>query len=266
MTIERRQLLGASLRWMLLCVLLLTSVSASFSRAEAQSAPQGNSVQLDDDVQWPKYREVIFNLSPVLKEVFATDPGIDSEMRAALLPLIKEMIQTPGDTQLRDRVNKTYVDILQKRVTERAMYGASEAINLWGATRLPLYRALAAVSPESCGEYVTIGFTNVNSALVGSLFAAAQQAQLDAFKSSDPLRYALPSRQEVDAAYEQAKKLLQPPFDDNDAIAFRSLEKYTPAEACKLATRFVLGVEQLPAATRAVIYRHWLSESAPRKK
>ncbi|WP_295144974.1 hypothetical protein [uncultured Reyranella sp.] len=209
-----------------------------------------------DDYAWSRARSAIFSKFPVLADVFALDPSMEADFKTALLPLMRQA----DKTNTTEAVTAATASIYKKRVFPIAARGTDDAINAWGANTVPLLKAIAAISPDACGDYAMTGVNRYSpNPKVDTILTDVNRTLVVAYKTSNP-RTNLPTAAEMEPIYAELRKRAQPPFSNADLVALDQLEKQPKSKQCELTTRIFAAVDRLPSTMRAAFYRSIMVE------
>lgn len=221
----------------------------------ARPAVQRLALQQTDDHAWSVTLDAMVARHPALKPVLALEPALAADLRVDLLPIVREHRSNPIDPVLLEAIAKAAESAYRTKVMPRAIQGSDEAIAAWGATTVPVLQAFKRGSDEACADYALTGANRASpSAAIDAALAARERAVAAAYASGDAASKP-PSGEELGAAYEQARGLAQPPFDDADMGAFRELKSQPKARQCDLMLRLFGAIDRLPLKSRAAIYR-----------
>lgn len=215
----------------------------------------------DDDYAWSMVRKVVIGQYPALMDVFALDPTIEAGLRTGLLPILREHQSNLKDPAMLDAAAKAIATVYRTKVTPLAMHGSDETVAAWGETTVPVLQAFKRVSDEACADYAMTGINRSSpNAAIDAALSSAQRAMVAAYKSSNEANK-LPSAEELGDAYEKARTLAQPPFDDADISSFRDLKNQPKARQCELMLRLFSAIGRLPLKEKAAIYRTIMANS-----
>lgn len=208
-----------------------------------------------DDYAWSVVRGRMVAQDPVLLDVFALDPAIETDLRKSLLPILREQRGGTNDPAMLQSVSKAAAATFRSKVMPVAQLGSDETVAAWGDGTVPTLQAFRSVSDEACADYAMTGVNRTSSNLrVDAALSARQRAMVAAYKSSNPANR-LPSGEELGAAYEHARTLVQPPFEEADMASFRDLKDQPKARQCELMLRLFTAIDRLPLGEKAAIYR-----------
>jgi len=229
------------------------AVGAGFAVARPQF--EMIAFERSDDYAWSIVRGRMIAQDPVLLDIFALDPAIETDLRKGLLPILREQRGGVNDPAMLQAVAKAAAATFRSKVMPVAQRGSDEAVAAWGDGTVPTLQAFRTVSDEACADYAITGVNRTSPNLrVDAALSARQRAMVAAYKSSDPANK-LPTAEELGAAYEQARTLARPPFEEADMAAFRDLKDQPRARQCDLMLRLFGAIERLPLKQKAAIYR-----------
>ncbi len=232
-------------------VALLVGTGFTVGRPEVEKFAFDRS----DDYAWSVVRGRMVTQDPVLLDVFALDPAIEADLRQGLLPILREQHGEMNDPAMLQAVSKAAAATFRGKIMPVAQLGSDDAVAAWGDRTVPTLQALRSVSDEACADYAMTGVNRTSPNLrVDAALSARQRAMIAAYKSSNPANK-LPSGEELGAAYEHARALATPPFEDADMAAFRDLRDQPKARQCELMLRLFTAIDRLPLAEKAAIYR-----------
>lgn len=208
-----------------------------------------------DDYAWSVVRGRMVAQDPVLLDVFALDPAIEDDLRKSLLPILREQHAGKNDPAILQTVAKAAAATFRGKVMPVAQLGSDEAVAAWGDGTVPTLQAFRSVSDEACADYAMTGVNRTSPNLrVDAALSARQRAMVAAYKSSNPANK-LPSDEQLGAAYEHARTLARPPFEEADMASFRDLRDQAKARQCELMLRLFTAIDRLPLREKAAIYR-----------
>lgn len=236
-----------------LCIAAALLVGIGFTVAR----PHFESFAFDrsDDYAWSVVRGRMVAQDPVLLDVFALDPAIEDDLRKGLLPILREQRGGTNYPAVLQAVAKAAAATFRSKVMPVAQRGSDEAVAAWGDGTVPTLQAFRSVSDEACADYAMTGVNRSSPNLrVDSALSARQRAMVAAYKSSNPANK-LPSDEELGVAYEHARTLARPPFEEADLASFRDLRDQPKARQCELMLRLFTAIDRLPLAEKAAIYR-----------
>lgn len=229
------------------------AVGAGFAVARPQF--ELFAFERSDDYAWSIVRGRMIAQDPVLLDVFALDPAIETDLRKGLLPILREQRGGMNDPAMLQAVAKAAATTFRSKVMPVAQRGSDDAVAAWGDGTVATLLAFRTVSDEACADYAMTGVNRTSPNLrVDAALSARQRAMVAAYKSSDPGNK-LPSGEELGAAYEHARTLAQPPFEEADMAAFRDLKDQPKARQCDLMLRLFGAIDRLPLREKAAIYR-----------
>lgn len=222
----------------------------------ARPALQKFMFEHSDDYAWSQTRSVLTSQFPVLVDVFALDATVEADFKTALLPILRHS----DKSNVTEAAAIASSSIYKKKVFPISVRGTDEAINAWGATTVPLLKAISAISPEACGDYAMTGANKYPSnPAVSAVLTDLNRALVAAYRTSNP-RTNLPTANEMEAVYEELRKRAQPPFSNSDLLALDKLEKQPKPKQCELTLRIFSAADRLPPAMRAAFYRSIMVE------
>lgn len=241
--------------WMRVLLGFAAALVAGGAFALARPHVQQIAFERDDDYAWSMIHKTMTGQYPALMDVFALDPTIEAGLRTGLLPILREHQSNLKDPAMLDAAMKAIMTVYRTKVTPVAQFGSDETVAAWGSTTVPVLQAFKRVSDEACGDYAMTGVnrSSPNAALDAAL-SSAQRAMVAAYKSSNEANK-LPLPEELGDAYEKARTLAQPPFDDADMSSFRDLKSQPKARQCDLMLRLFTAIDRLPLKEKAAIYR-----------
>lgn len=208
-----------------------------------------------DAYAWSVVRARLVAQDPVLLDVFALDPSIEAELSSGLLSVLRESRIGMDDPAILPAASKAAAAVYRAKVLPVAQRGSDEAVAAWGDGTAATLQAFRTVSDEACADYAMTGFNRTPPNLrVDAALSTRQRAMIAAYRSSDPGNK-LPSAEELGAAYEQARTLAKPPFEEADMAAFRDLKDQPKARQCDLMLRLFGAIDRLPLKQKAAIYR-----------
>ncbi|MCC8432323.1 hypothetical protein LJ725_25390 [Reyranella aquatilis] len=208
-----------------------------------------------DAYAWSVVRARLVAQDPVLLDVFALDPSIEAELSSGLLSVLRESRIGMDDPAILPAASKAAAAVYRAKVLPVAQRGSDEAVAAWGDGTAATLQAFRTVSDEACADYAMTGVNRTPPNLrVDAALSARQRAMVAAYRSSNP-GSKLPSAEELGAAYEQARTLAEPPFEEADMAAFRDLKDQPKARQCDLMLRLFGAIDRLPLKQKAAIYR-----------
>ncbi len=238
---------------------LLGAVAAMFAGGAigvARPALQQLMFNHSDGYAWSHARSAILSKFPVLADVFALDSSMEADFKASLLPVIR----SADKSNVAEAATVASASIYKKKIFPVAARGTDEAVNAWGATTVPFLKAIAAISPEACGDYAMTGVTRYfANPKLEAILTDVNRALVMAYKTSNP-RINLPTAAEMETIYAELRKRAQPPFSNADLAALDKLEQQPKQKQCELTTRVFAAADRLPSAMRAAFYRSIMVE------
>jgi|GEM_PF-2942926 len=212
-----------------------------------------------DDYAWSTIKEMLAKQYPEMGEMFTLGPDVESGFRSAVLPVLRN--HSFGDPKLIEALTIASVPIYGKLVFPIAIFGSDEAIAGWGSPNLTMLQAIAAISPEACGDFALNGVNRYSpNARIDAAVRSGHRALIDAYRTSDRTTNPLPSQSTIQEAYAKAVNLAQPPFSSNELTAMETIEKLPKAQVCNLMIRLLGAIEKLDAKSKAVIYRSMMKD------
>ncbi len=250
---------GARNTRILLCLVAALGVGGLF--ATARPEVQRLAFERSDDYAWSVANEAIVREYPALKEAIWSSPALEAELRADVLRIVREYHSNLQDPAMLEAVSKAAAAVYRTKVMSVATQGSDEAVAAWGAYLVPVLQAFKSVSDDACGDYAMTGLNRSSpNGRIDAALAARQGAVIAAYKSGNEANK-LPSAEELGAAYEKARTLTQPPFDDADISSFRDLKSQPKARQCELMLRLFGAIDRLPLKEKAAIYRTIMANS-----
>lgn len=241
--------------WMRILLGFIAMLVVGGAFAAARPHVQQIAFERDDDYAWSMVAKTMTGQYPALMDVFALDPTIEAGLRTGLLPILREHQSNLKDPAVLDAAMKAVLTVYRTKVTPLAMHGSDETVAAWGETTVPVLQAFKRVSDEACADYAMTGANRSSpNAAIDAALSSAQRAMVAAYKSSNEANK-LPLAEELGDAYEKARSLAQPPFDDADMSSFRDLKSLPKARQCDLMLRLFAAIDRLPLKEKAAIYR-----------
>ncbi|MDB5488928.1 MAG: hypothetical protein JWQ58_2643 [Reyranella sp.] len=250
---------GARQTRILLCLVAALVVGGLFVTARPEV--QRLAFERSDDYAWSVANEAIVREYPALKEAIWSSPALEADLRADVLRIVREHHSKLQDPAMLEAVSKAAAAVYRTKVMPLATQGSDEAVAAWGEQMVPVLQAFKSVSDDACGDYAMTGLNRSSpNGRIDTALAARQSAVVAAYNSSNAANKP-PSAEELGAAYEQARTLTQPPFDDADMSAFRELKSQPKARQCELMLRLFTAIARLPLKEKAAIYRTIMANS-----